>query len=66
LSKGAHNLVLDFEMSGGYFGAASLAWRPPGQDKFEIIPESYFGEAQPSPENPKALPDDLKRIPERN
>jgi hypothetical protein len=43
LDPGKHGLRVDFEMGTGFFSSLHLAWKRPGQTKFEIIPSEYFG-----------------------
>lgn len=47
LTKGSHRLSLQFKMSTGWFSAATLAWKQPGQEKFQVIPTDFFGLAAP-------------------
>ena len=43
LDKGWHSIRLDFQMGDGYASAISLAWKKPGDEKYEIIPPQAFG-----------------------
>lgn len=62
LGKGWHSIQLDFQMGMAYASAISLAWKKPGNEKYEIIPPQVFGfiggaeKAVPFPFNPSEKP----------
>lgn len=51
LGPGWHRLEVSFRKDRGFFSAMNLLWRPPGQERYEVMPNGAFsgvpGEASP-------------------
>jgi 4-amino-4-deoxy-L-arabinose transferase-like glycosyltransferase len=43
LKKGRHSISIRFRMGSGFYSAISLAWKRPGKNSYEIIPNDCFG-----------------------
>lgn len=50
LSRGWHKLDLEFQMGGDFLSAVNLAWKKPGDMKYEIIPPQDFGPVEAIPD----------------
>ncbi len=48
LRRGWHNLVVDFRGGKDFSSAMSLAWKKPGEGRYEMIPPQAFGAVQSS------------------